>query len=41
MGYDKGLYPEYDSENKKLINLTDSFNEFLFSEIYYDILRKW
>ena len=41
MGYDRGLYPEYDDVNKRLVNLTDSFNEFLFSEFYYDILNKW
>ena len=41
MGYDRKLYPVYDEKNYRLVNLTDSFNEFLFTEIYYDIIEKW
>jgi hypothetical protein len=41
MGYDKGMYPEYDEDTNSLVPMTDSFNEFLFSEFYYGIINKW
>ena len=41
MGYNQGMYPDYDTQAHGLVQMTDSFSEFLFSEFYYAVLHKW